>query len=400
MNPTRAIPKLFVAVAATSLLVACGQTAADSTGGGGGDDDSTLKVGVLIPTSGVYATIGEHISQGFQVYLDQNDATIGDREVEIVVADTAGDPATGKTAAERLIQQEDVDVIVGVVSSAVGLAIKPVVAANKTPLVITVASAVEVGDTPYVWRSNLPATGADVGAAPVVGRYLAEEIGDGVYTAASDYAGGQVQIEGFLNGYEGEGATPAGSVFTPFQTTNDYQPYLGNIRAENPKAVYAFYAGAEAVNFVKQYDQFGLSVPLYGMNTIASQDVTPAEGEAAVGVRSFTEYTSELDNEVNQAFVSDYEEENGESPSWYAATAYLAGQMLEQALGAVEASGDTRADITEGLTSLEEIESPMGTTTFAGEDQSPTTNVYLVEVVSNDDGKTEYKLLDDLGPAN
>lgn len=389
---------LLAATAALSLFGACGQSAVDSESGSS-SDDSKLKVGVLIPTSGVYATIGEHIEQGFESYLEENGSEIDGREVEVVVADAAGDPATGKTAAERLIQQDQVDVVVGVVSSAVGLAVKPVMDASETPLIITVASAVEVGDTPYVWRSNLPATGADVGAAPVVGEYMAEEVGDGVYTAASDYAGGQVQIEGFLNGYEGAGAKPAGSVFTPFQTTTDYQPYLATIKASNPKAVYAFYAGSEAVNFVKQYDQFGLTAPLYGMNTIASRDVAPAEGQSAVGVRFFTEYSSSLDNDVNNNFVAQYEEAYGAKPSWYAATAYLAGQMLEKALAEGPTEGDTRGRITEGLTTLEEVESPMGVTKFEGDAQSPTTNVYLVEVSSNKP-ETEYEVLEDLGPAN
>lgn len=394
----RLVMGVLGASVAMVMLSSCGQAAI----GGGEDagDAESLKIGVLVPTSGVYAEIGSDTANGFKTFLEMNDNTIGGRAAEVVVADSAGDPAIGKTAAQRLIEQDEVDAVVGVVSSAVGLAIAPEMDAKKTPLIITVASSVSVGDSPYVWRSNLPATGAEVGAAPVVGKYMAEAVGDGVYTMASDYAGGRTQIEGFLNGYTGAGAVTSGVVYTPFQTTTDYQPYLAEIKASKPSAVYAFYAGGEAVNFVKQYEDFGLKgeIPLYGLSTLASPEVLDAQGDAAAGIRQFGEWSANTEGEVNKDFVAAYVEQHGSQPSWYSATAFVAGQMLEEALAQDAEGDDLRTKIMEGLKSLEEIASPMGTTLFEGANQSPTHDVLLVEI-TRENGVFGNKLIENLGPA-
>ncbi|MCU1634777.1 MAG: ABC-type branched-chain amino acid transport system, extracellular component [Cryobacterium sp.] len=386
------------ATLAVVMLSGCGQAAIG--GEASAAKTETLKIGVLIPTSGVYAEIGSDTAKGFETYLELNDSKIAGRDVEVVVADTAGDPAIGKTAAQRLIQQDEVDAVVGVVSSAVGLAIAPDMDAKKTPLIITVASGVPVGDSPYVWRSNLPATGSDVGAAPVVGKYLAETVGDGVYTMASDYAGGRTQIEGFLNGYTSAGAKTSGEVFTPFQTTTDYQPYLAEIKAANPSAVYAFYAGGEAVNFVKQYEAFGLKgqIPLFGLSTLASPEVLEAQGDSAVGINQFGEWSANIEGDVNKEFVAAYVDLHDSEPSWYSATAYLAGQMLEEALAQDAEGEDLRTKIMEGLKLLEEIDSPMGTTKFEGSNQSPTHDVLRVEI-TRENGVFGNKIIENLGPA-
>jgi branched-chain amino acid transport system substrate-binding protein len=400
--PSRSTRKMVTSLLGASLalvvLSGCGQSALG--GATSAADSGSVKIGVLVPTSGVYAEIGSDTLKGFETYLEMNDSKIAGLDVEVVVADGAGDPAIGKTAAQRLVEQDEADAVIGVVSSAVGLAIAPDMNANKTPLIITVASSVAVGDSPYVWRSNLPATGVEVGAAPVVGRYMADAVGDGIYTMASDYAGGRTQIEGFLNGYTAAGGTTSGEVFTPFQTTTDYQPYLAEIKATKPSAVYAFYAGGEAVNFVKQYEDFGLKgeIPLYGLSTLASPEVLEAQGDSAAGILQFGEWSATTEGKVNQAFVKAYVEQHGAQPSWYSATAYLAGQMLEKALLADAEGDDLRTKITEGLKSLEEIDSPMGSTKFEGSNQSPTHDVLLVEI-TRENGVFGNKLIENLGPA-
>lgn len=77
----------------------------------------------------------------------------------------------------------------------------------------------------------------------------------------------------------------AGQVKTPFGTTQDYPPFLSQIRSSGAKATFAFFAGGEAVSFVQQYTQFGLndSAPLYGVGFLTEGSVLEAQREAGRG---------------------------------------------------------------------------------------------------------------------
>jgi branched-chain amino acid transport system substrate-binding protein len=150
----------------------------------------------------------------------------------------------------------------------------------------------------------------------------------------------------------------AGIELTPFGTTTNFQPYLARIQRSGAKAVYCFYAGAEAVAFVKQYQQFGLAgrIPLYCSGFVTEGGVLDAQGDAALGIKGSLHYSDQLDNPANERFVADYSARYGDSPTVYAVQAYDAAAVLDQAL----AKGVTGAAIVEGLKGVGEVDSPRG----------------------------------------
>ena len=121
--------------------------------------------------------------------------------------------------------------------------------------------------------------------AYAVGQHLATtpEGKQGVTRWPPDYAAGEEAIAGFKKGFEEGGGKLVGEAMTPFGTTQDFQPFLAKARSAKPGAVFVFYAGAEAVSFVKQYEEFGLSesAPLYGSGFLTEGGVLTAQGEAA-----------------------------------------------------------------------------------------------------------------------
>ncbi|MGI8650780.1 MAG: ABC transporter substrate-binding protein, partial [Rubrobacter sp.] len=104
---------VFAAVA--GLVAGCGGESGGSGGSGGGGSEEPIKVGVLLPQSGVYAGLGEDITDGMNLYFDENQQ-LGGREVELVFEDTEADPQVGVQTARRLIESEQVDVLAGTVS--------------------------------------------------------------------------------------------------------------------------------------------------------------------------------------------------------------------------------------------------------------------------------------------
>ena len=104
----------IVLLVAVLLLVGCG---GDGGGQGGGEDP--IRLGVILPYSGVYAQLGEDITDGMNVYFDEQGNEIAGRPVELIQEDTEADPQVGVEAARTLIERDEVAVLTGTVSSAV-----------------------------------------------------------------------------------------------------------------------------------------------------------------------------------------------------------------------------------------------------------------------------------------
>lgn len=379
----RGILGMVGAAGAAAALSACGS----SLGGGsaGGDASKGVKVGLLIPQAGVYTPLGVDMQRGWDLWLKQHGGKLGGMPVTTVVADEGESPQTGVPALQRLIQSDNCDVLVGIVSSAVALGVRDMVTESKKVLMVANAGANDItadAASPYIWRTSF--TNSQVAAA--MGEYLAEENPqDSVFLIASDYAAGDEALAGFRDAFEAGGGTIAGTAKPPFGETQDYQPFLSKIKSSGAKATFCFFAGSEAVTFVQQYRQFGLakSVPLYGSGFLTEGGVLDAQGDAALGVQTSLHYAGELDNPANQAFRASYEKAYDAVPTVYAVQTWDAANALDRAL---RASGSAGGDaLSKALGQLGEIDdSPRGAWQFDG--QSPKQAFYLRKVV--DEGGT------------
>lgn len=370
---------LLGAAGALAMVPGCGGAFG---GGSGGGDRSSVKVGLLIPRAGVYSPLGEDMKQGWDLWLKQNNSRFGSYEVETVVADEGESPQTGVAAAQRLLNEDRCDVIVGIVSSAAALGVANLVNEAKKPLIIANAGAGALtGDarSPYIWRTS----GTNAQWASPMGKHMASlNVDGGVYALASDYAAGEEALAGFTKAFTDAGGKLAGQAKSPFGKTQDFQPFLSRIRRSGAGATFCFYAGAEAVSFVKQYRSFGLAeeIPLHGSGFLTEGGVLDAQGAQAEGVKTTLHYTSELDNEVNRAFVKAYEKAYGEGPTVYAVQTYDAAAVLAQAL---ESSQDLTGDaVVKALGGLGTISSPRGEWEFDG--QSPKQEIYLRTVTEHE----------------
>lgn len=381
MITRRRLLGLFGAAATLPVLSACGSSVGGGSGGGGtaGGGGGAVKVGLVIPQSGVYSSLGTDMQRGWDLWLQRNGNRFGNYEVTTVTADEGETPQTGVPAVQRVLQAEQVDVVVGIVNSAVALAAAPLVAEAKKILVVANAGAADITGakaSPYVWRSSFQ--NAQVAAA--AGPYLAQQnLAGGVYLIAPDYAAGAEVIAGFRQAYEGAGGTIVGEARPPFGTTQDYQPFLAGIRQSGAAATFCFFAGAEAVRFVTQYAQFGLSpsIPLYGSGFLTEGGVLDAQGDAALDVKTSLFYTDQLDNPANAAFVEAYQAAYQAPPTCYAVQTYDAAAVLGRALTAATAlDGDALSAALGGVGTIED--SPRGPWSFDG--QTPKQTMYLRNV--------------------
>ncbi|MBN9113687.1 MAG: ABC transporter substrate-binding protein [Pseudonocardia sp.] len=392
----RTLLTLFGAAAATPVLAACGSSVGGgSAGSTGGGATGPVKVGLVIPQSGVYAALGTDMQRGWDLWLSQHDKKIGGRDVTTIVADEGENPQTGVPAVQRVLQADQVDVVVGLVNSATALGAAPVVSEAKKLLVVTNAGAADItgkARTPYVWRTSFQ--NAQVAAA--AGPYLAQQnVQGGVFLIAPDYAAGTEVRAGFKAAYEAAGGKIAGEAAPPFGTTQDYQPFLSQIRQSGAGAVFCFFAGAEAVRFVQQYAQFGLkdTVPLYGSGFLTEGGVLTAQGAAAVGVKTSLFYTDRLDNPANRVFVDAYRGAYQAVPTCYSVSTWDAAAVLDRALGKATAlDGDALSAALGGVGAIDD--SPRGPWTFDG--QNPRQTMYL-RTVEGTPGSLYNAVTADLG---
>lgn len=363
----------------TSVLVLSGCAGSSLSQDGGAQSAGPVKIGLLVPLSGVYAPLGEDMRDGFQLYLDEHGGKLGGRAIEVVSADEGETPQTGVPAAQKLVSQDQVTAVVGVVSSATALGLRDFFHESKKPLLIANAGANDITGarkSDYIWRTSF--SNGKVAAA--LGPAVAKEAKGGVYLIAADYAAGREMVAGFRKTFEAAGGKVAGEEYTPFGKTQDFQPFLSTIRGSKAGAVYAFYAGAEAVSFVKQYQQFGLAkgTPLYGAGFLTEGGVLAAQGEAAVGVKTSLHYSAELDTPRNKEFVAAYRKAYNEAPTVYAVQAYDAAAALDKAL----AKGTGGDELVKALGGIGPIDSPRGQWSFDADHDAQQT-YYLREVRSN-----------------
>jgi branched-chain amino acid transport system substrate-binding protein len=384
------------------LGIAAGLGAAGITGCGNSlgaaaarGDDNAIKVGLVIPQAGVYTPLGLDIQRGWDLWLRQHGGKLGGRRVTTVVADEGEGPQTGVPAVQKLLQNDQVDVLVGIVSSATALGVRDLITSARKLLLIANAGAGAIttrNSSPYIWRTSF--TNAQVAAA--MGTHLAGSDVRRAYAIAPDYVAGAEAINGFSKAYRAGGGTIAGQSQPPFGKTQDYQPFLSRIQSSGAQGTFCFFGGAESVAFVKQYGQFGLSrtIPLYASGFLVEGGVLKAQGDAADGILSTLHYTSELDNPANTAFTQAFRSAYGAAPTVYAVQAWDAAAVLSRAVDQTNSvDGDQLSKALDAIGVI--ADSPRGPWSFV--QQSPRQNFYLRRV-QNKAGERVNTVVKDLGP--
>jgi branched-chain amino acid transport system substrate-binding protein len=382
------------------VLGACG----GESGGEGGAETMTgggaraqevvgeIKIGLLLPFTGSFASLGRDQERGVELFLAQNENIVGGLETTLVKEDSQGDPAVGLQKAQKLVQSDRVDLTIGIISSAVALAVKSFFDTNQQLLLISNAGANEVTTqnfSEYVFRSSY----SSFQNSYPLGRWAAEELGTSAILTYSDYTGGHDLSDGFKQGFGEAGGSVVAEVPTPLGTT-DYAPFLSGLASRGGDFVWAFQPGTDAVNMVKQYDQFGLkeTLPLIGNGAITSEEVLAAQGRAALGIRTNFPYAHTLESAENRPFVEAYRDRYaGANPSLFSVCAYDAMLMLDAGLRAT--GGEKDAEQLIGALEGVEVDSPRGSLQIEPDTHNPIQPEYLFEVQETDEGLANVPLL-------
>jgi branched-chain amino acid transport system substrate-binding protein len=301
-----------------------------------------LRVGLLLTLTGPASAQGLDVKKGIVTYVQAHDHRLGGRKIQFFEGDDTANPAIGIQQAHKLVEQDNVDVVFGPDLSNVLLAVRDTLDSLKVPTVVVQAGANAITRdkrSPYIFRPSW--TNFQFGSN--LAQWAAKHFPTDMVVMAANFAAGQEQSTAFRDGYQAAGGKINGdTIFFPFPTTPDYQPYLSQVQQRNPKCVWCFASGgADAIRLVQGYQQFGLNrqAQLIGPPQLTDpQSELDAEGGAAVGIKTSVNWAAGLKNKANQDFVAAFKR-FGNVPSDFAEVGYVAAQYFDLVLRKVH--GDT-----------------------------------------------------------
>ena len=357
------------AALALALAATCGAVGAQA--------QPKVKVGLMLPSTGTYASPGTAIGNGFKLFVTEQGGKLGGREVEYFSVDDESDPSKATENANKLIKRDKVDVLVGTVHSGVALAMAKVARENKTLFLVANAGADELTGplcAPTLFRTSFSAWQP----AYAMGKVVADKGHKRVVTLTWKYSFGQQSIEGFKESFEKGGGKIVKEMTLPFPNV-EFQPFLTEIAALKPDAVYVFFAGAGAAKFVRDYHAAGLknTIPLYASGFL-TDGTLDAMGEAGKGLQTTLHYADGLPNKKDAAFRLNYAKTYKLQPDVYAMQGYDAAQLYHAGLSAAGGDPAKQAEIIKAMEGAK-VDSPRGTFTLS-KAHNPVQDIYLREV--------------------
>ena len=346
---------------------------------GGQLSSSPIKVGFIVPLSGANAQNGRDILNGFLLYLEEIGYRAGGRQIQLIVEDDEGIPAVGLTKARKLVERDGVHVMAGALLSSTGYALAPYIDSVQIPMVYPVVSA---DDLTQRRRSKWIVRTGWSGSQPnhAFGEYAYHTLKlRKVTTIALDYAFGWESVGGFERTFKAEGGVIAQKIWCPV-SVHDFAPYLAHI-SRDVDAVYALFLGRTALQFMRQYQEYGLKarMPLIGAGPTTDEHVLPFMGDEALGAITVLHYSAALDTPANRTFVSTYRARYKKVPSYYSESMYTGGKWLVAAIDAVHGNVEDRATFVSALRAAMPSDLPRGPVTL-DEYGNPIENVYVRRV--------------------
>ena len=366
-------------------LIAALPLGAGKAGAGG----EKLKVGMITTLSGGGAGLGIDVRDGFLLALKQADAA----NVEVVIEDDQRKPDIAVQLADRMIQQDKVDVLTGIIWSNLAMAVVPAATAQGRFYISPNAGPSALagrGCHPLyfnvAWQNdNLhEAAGAHASDAGFAKTFI----------LAPNYPAGKDALTGFKRFYKGE---IAGEIYTRLGQ-KDYASEIAQIRASGADSVFFFLPGGMGIAFLKQYKDAGVDLPMVGPAFSFDQNILQAVGDAALGVRNTSQWNKDLDNLTNREFVAAFQAEYGRLPSLYASQGYDAANLL---LSAMEKADVNEREAFRKALEAADFASVRGDFRF-NTNHHPIQDIYVREVVKEGDIYTNRTLgvaLEDHGDA-
>jgi branched-chain amino acid transport system substrate-binding protein len=340
----------------------------------------TVKIGLILPMTGPFASTGRQIEAAAKLYMQQKGDTVAGKKVQLIVKDDTGTADVTKRLAQELIVQEKVSVLAGFGLTPLALATAPLATQAKVPeVVMAAATSIIPEQSPYIVRSSFTAAQVTVPLA----EWAAKEGLKRVVTIVSDYGPG-IDVEKAFT----ETFTKAGGQVENLRVplaNPDFSPFLQKVADAKPDALLAFVPSGVGAQFMKQFVERGLDksgIRFLAEGSVTDDDLLNNIGDVALGAVTSHHYSAAHDSPENKAFVEAFKKaNNGMRPNFMAVGGYDGMHLIYEGLKKTNgAGGQALIDAMKGMSWT----SPRGPVSIDPQTRDIIQNIYVRKVERKD----------------
>ena len=290
-----------------------------------------IKIGLIMPMTGVLGPVGKQAVAGARLYVAQHGDMVAGRKIELIVRDDGSLPDNSKRIAQEMLVTDKVAILGGGLTPNV-LAIAPLVTESKTATVVMVSGTSIVTErSPYFVRTSW----THAQQASVLAKWAAQNGSKRVSIISSDWAPGREASDVFTSAFTQAGGSVVETLKVPLANP-DFAPFLQRARDANPDTLFVFVPTSQAGILAKQFVERGLDksgIKLIGPGDIADDEDLPGMSEAMVGTVTAGFYSAYHPSDINKAYVAAFQKANPNvRPNFISVSAYDGMHLIYEAL--------------------------------------------------------------------
>jgi branched-chain amino acid transport system substrate-binding protein len=380
-RPGRSWPAWLALAACAVLLAACGSSGSGNSSGSGSSAHTPIKVGYLLPLTGVFTKNGLSEQDGFKLGLKRFGTSVDGHPIQVTYANDQGEPAVSLSQARQLVTGQHVQVVEGPLLSSAIAVVAPYVLGQGIPEDDLYLASPEQAQAYTKYGTGFTSGWDGFAPTTVGGRWAYDSMHwRHVTTVGLGISFGWQGVAGFAEQFTKLGGKIDKEIWVPSNTV-DMSSYVSAIPAST-QAVFVVLSGSQAANFVNDYASFGLKkkIPLMGITTLTDQAALPAENTtAALGIYTDAQYCDGNPSAVNQAFANAYHAAYRVYPSYYSEAGYTKAQILVAALKSLHGVVSSEKALSAAMRAVH-ITAPRGPVSFDHSTWSPVQNEYICKV--------------------
>jgi branched-chain amino acid transport system substrate-binding protein len=377
--------KLGLTTAGMAAVAACGGTVSTGPGAPTGPE---FKLGVVLPYSGVYAELGNSITNGMRMYFDSVGNQAGNRKITMVTADEQVALTDAVAATKKVVEQDGVDMVAGYVSSPNAAGNRNYLDGLKMPTLIAnagVNSLSRTAKSPYIYRTSF----SNWQPAQPMGTYVAQKLGKKrIQLVYAKYGAGLESVAAFKETFTAGGGTIVGpDVATPFPNNGDQTPFVQAIQTDKIDGIFSFMSGTDAVTFLKKAAELGTLKKLglvSGAGFFLEQDVLAAITDAAPdGAITGLHWALTLTNKENLDFIGKYSTKfSGRQADVFAVQGFDTARVIVEALNATKGNTSNKDAFMSAISAVA-FKSPRGDFKFDPVTHNVVQTIYIRKTVKD-----------------
>ena len=334
-----------------------------------------VRVALILPLTGPFASTGRQIEAAVRLYMARNGDTVAGRKIELLVKDDTGlAPETTKRLAQESIARDNVMFLAGFGLTPLAFATAPVATESKTPMIVMGgATSVIPQRSPFIVRAGFTVPQI---TAPIA-QWATKNGIKRVVSSVTEFAPGLECEKTFIKFFTEGGGTIIESMRTPLQNP-DFSPFLQRIKDAKPEAAFIFVPSGQGAAIMKQFQDRGLKeagIKLIGTGDILDDDLLEAIGPSALGAITSHHYSAAHDSPENKEYVAAFMKANNMRPNFMSINGYdgmhVIYEMLKKTGG--NGTGEQLVEAAKGLKWL----SPRGPMSIDPQTRDVVQNIYI-----------------------